>query len=132
MKEQYMNSMASCLKELLELTKLPWDKTYYWFSMPDKSIYTTQCTFSFGRKLKFVDYEKDLDYFDLIDKLMKELALELESETGKAPQVILLIVDSYGKFEFKFDYENPEVMNISKIGLGSSVSYFQNDEMDIE
>ena len=126
-------SMAKTFMEFVALAKISCDESYYRFVHYGEGHHSSQWSYRVDRKLHLSADHEDLEdkYLVELERLGHALFSVIEKEHGNRPKVCVIGIKPDNTFNAKIDYDDPGALDVGKIALGASHSYFQNNEVDV-
>lgn len=134
-KDEFVIASAKLLKELLTVAEVEWDEAFYRYAeYRDEDAFSSQWT---GRKGKYlmiyaVDHNLLEPYIDRLEQMMDKLCGAIEAEGHTRPVVVVLRVDTSGRYRMKFEREDVKAMQIDSLHVGKANSLFSEGEVMLE
>jgi hypothetical protein len=126
-KDELVSKSASVLAEMIGLSGQDWDRCYYRFCRVDEGYKNSSWSFVKNNLLRLTKLDRDdllNQYFDALEGLSTHLFREVLNESGRSPIVMVLEVCKSGVFNIKFDYDDEQSLQISRLYMGKPNSYF--------
>jgi hypothetical protein len=134
-KDDYVFAAAKLLKELLTVAGVEWDEAYYRYAeYPDEDAWSSQWSCRKGKYLKvyLVDQELAEEYTVGLEKIMDTLCGAIEAEGHTRPIVVVLRVDTTGRYTMKFERQDIKAMQIDSLNVGKPNSLFGVGEVLVD
>lgn len=131
-KDDLVFAGAKLLKELPTVAGVEWDEAFYrYVEYRDEDAWSSQWSCRKGRYMKIhpVDPELAEQYTVGLEKIMDKLCSAIESEGHTRPVVVVLRVDTTGRYTMKFERQDVKAMQIDSLHVGKPNSLFAEGEV---
>jgi hypothetical protein len=128
-KDEIVDLVAQTVFDFAKISDIQWDGIYFRFYSANQNHASFEFSYKNQRELNPI--RGNLEYSEILKKLMTALYEIAAQETGVRPLVAVVEVRADQKYSINFSYEDPNALDISLTALGTSKSFFANGAIDI-